>query len=248
MTTAALEARPQQIPLPLEPALALEDLFLGVFRRLGLKRAAPAFRVAYRPFANLRSSVHLRGNCAVVHISDMLENAPPIVTEALGEILLAPLFRRRPSREARECYLAYVMKPAVRHEIEEARRRRGRKRLLPAKGQHYDLEEIFARLNRRFFRGELVPLRLGWSPTRSRTVLGHYDAAHGAIIISRLLDSSKVSSHLVEYLVFHEMLHIRYPVERNGHRRVIHSRQFHEAEKEFPRLEQARREMKSICQ
>lgn len=247
MTTSALEARPQQIPLPLEPALALEDLFLRVFRRLGLKRAAPAFRVAYRPFANLRSSVHLRGNCAVVHISDMLEKAPPIVTEALGEILLAQLFRRRPSREARECYLAYVMKPAVRQEIEEARRRRGRKRLLPAKGRHYDLEEIFSKLNRRFFRGELVPLRLGWSPTRSRTVLGHYDSAHGTIIITRLLDSSNVSNHLVEYLVFHEMLHIRFPVERNGHRRVIHSRQFREAEKKFPRFEQARRELKLIC-
>lgn len=247
MTTPLLEARPQQIPLPLEPSLALEDLFLRVFRRLGLKRPAPAFRVAYRPFANLRSSVYLRDNCAVVHISDMLENAPPIVTEALAEILLAQLFRRRPSREARECYLAHVMKPAVRHDIEEARRRRGRKRLLPAKGQHYDLEEIFARLNRRFFLGELAPPRLGWSPTRSRTVLGHYDAAHGAIIISRLLDSSKVSSHLVEYLVFHEMLHIRYPVERNGHRRVVHSREFREAEMRFPRFEQARRELKLVC-
>lgn len=248
MTTSALEARPQQIPLPLEPALALEDLFLRVFRRLGLKRPAPAFRVAYRPFANLRSSIHLRGNCAVVQISDTLEKAPPIVTEALGEILLAQLFRRRPSREARECYLAYVMKPAVRHAIDEARRRRGRKRLLPAKGRHYDLEEIFAELNRRFFRDEVAPPRLGWSPTRSRTVLGHYDSAHGTIIISRLLDSPRVSRLLVEYLVFHEMLHVRYPVQHNGHRRVVHTRQFCEAEKEFPRLEQARREMKSICQ
>ena len=247
MATPVLEARPHQILLPLEPALAVEDLFLRVFRRLGLKRPAPAFRVAYRPFANLRSSVHLRGNCAVIHISDMLENAPPIVTEALGEILLAQLFRRRPSREARECYLAYVMKPAVRHEIEEARRRRGRKRLLPAKGQHYDLGEIFDELNRRFFRGELAPPRLGWSPTRSRTILGHYDAAHGAIIISRLLDSPKVSRLLAEYLVFHEMLHIRHPVERNGHRRVVHSREFREAEKKFPRFEQARRELKLIC-
>ena len=212
-----------------------------------MKRPAPAFRVEYRPFANLRSSVHLRDGCAVVHISDMLEEAPPIVTEALAEILLTQLFRRRPSREARECYLAYVMKPAVRHHIEEARRRRGRKRLLPAKGAHYDLEEVFAKLNRRFFTGSLAMPCLGWSPTRSRTVLGHYDAAHGTIIVSRLLDSPKVSRHLVEYLVFHEMLHIRYPVERNGHRRVVHSREFLEAEKKFPRFEQARRELKLIC-
>lgn len=247
LTTPTLQIQPQQIPLPLEPTVTLEDLFGRVFRRLSVKRPPPAFRVEYRPFANLRSSVHLRDNCAVVHISDLLEKAPPIVTEALAEILLAQLFRRRPSREARACYLAYVMNPAVRHNIDEARRRRGRKRLLPPHGHHYDLEEVFAKLNRRFFRGELVPPRLGWSPTHSRTVLGHYDSAHRMIIISRALDSPKVSRPLVEYLVFHEMLHIRYPVERNGHRRVVHSRQFRAAERKFPRFEQARRELKLIC-
>lgn len=247
MTTAILGVQPQQIPLPLLPAPAMEEVFLRVFRRLSLKRPAPAFRVEYRPFANLRSSVHLRDNCAVVHISDLLEPAPDIVNEALAEILLAQLFRRRPSREARACYLAYVMNPAVRQRIEEARRRRGRKRLLPAKGAHYDLEEVFEKLNRRFFRGELAAPRLGWSPTRSRSVFGHYDAAHGAIIISRALDSPKVSRHVVEYLVFHEMLHILYPVVRDGHRRVVHSREFREAERKFPRYEQARRELKLIC-
>jgi len=53
------------------------------------------------------------------------------VLEALAEILLARIFRRRPSREARECYLAYTFRPAIRSRIDAARRERGRKRLLP---------------------------------------------------------------------------------------------------------------------
>jgi hypothetical protein len=52
---------------------------------------------------------------------------------------------------------------------------------------------------------------------------------------------------LVEYLMFHEMLHIRYPVEREGHRRVVHPRGFREAEKKFPRYEQARRRLLLAC-
>jgi hypothetical protein len=182
----------------------------------------------------------------VVHISDLLAEAPPLVLEALAEILLAQLFRRRPSREARACYLAYIFNPAVRRRIDEARRRRGRKRILSPRGRHFDLEEIFQKLNRRYFEGELRLLRLGWSAQRSRTLLGHYDSAHRTITISRVLDSPQVPRYLVEYLMFHEMLHIRYPVERDGHRRVVHSRQFREAEKKFPHYERVRHRLHQL--
>ena len=224
-----------------------EALFARVFCRLGLGRAVPGFRVEYRPFAGLRSTIRLRDGQAQVRLPDLLQSAPPLVLEALAEILLAQIYRGRPSREARECYLAYVSSPAMRSRIDEARRERGSKRLLLARGRCYDLEEMFANLNRRFFGGELLPLRLGWSRNRSRTVLGHYDPAHRTITISRWLDSPSVPRYLVEYLVYHEMLHVRFPTVRQGHRRVIHSPGFREAEKKFPKYEQVRRRLKRIC-
>jgi hypothetical protein len=237
----------EQPPLPRGPSLDLPETFRRVFRRLGIPSRAPSFNVEYRPFAGLRSTIRVRENRADVRISDVLEGAPPLVLEALAEILIAQVFRRRPSREAKECYLAYVFRPSTRRKIEESRRRRSAKRLLPPRGRWHDLSEIFRRLNRRFFRGELPQPRLGWSSKRSRTVLGHYDSAHGVIIINPVLDSSVVPRYLVEYLVFHEMLHLRYPVERCGHRRVLHSREFRQAEKRFPQYEQARRKLKQFC-
>jgi SprT-like family protein len=223
-----------------DPVLA----FVKVFRRLGLRRPQPEFQVEYRPYSNLRSTVRLRDNRVWVRISDLLAESPPIVLEALAEILLGKLFHRQASREARECYLAYVFKESTRRRIEETRRRRGHKMQRPARGRCFDLEEIFADLNRRYFEGGLPSTRLGWSRTRARTILGHYDSAHASITISPLLDSPKIPRYLVEYLMFHEMLHIRYPVERRGHRRIVHSRQFREAEKSFPSYEQARRRLK----
>jgi hypothetical protein len=223
-----------------DPALA----FVRVFRRMELERPLPDFRVEYHPYAGLRSTVRLRDNQVRVRLSDLLAESPPIVLEALAEILLAKLFRRPASREAQECYLAYVFKESTRRRIEEARRGRGHKRQRPARGRCFDLEEIFEDLNRRFFEGELATARLGWSPKRSRTILGHYDSAHHSITISRLLDSPKVPRYLVEYLVFHEMLHIRYAVERQGHRRIVHSRKFRQEEKRFPHYERARQRMK----
>jgi SprT-like family len=247
--------RPRQLallPVPaFEPAegspAPLAETFERVFRRLAIRRPAPTFEVEFRAFVGLRSTIHLRDGHACVRISDVLEKAPPLVLEALAEILLAQLFRRRASLEARECYLAYIFQPEVRRRIDGARRQRGFKRLLPPQGLCYDLEKIFSDLNRRFFKDGLRQVRLGWTPRRSRTILGHYDSAHRTISISRWLDSEQAPPFLVEYLVYHEMLHARFPVRRQGHRRVIHSPEFRAAEKQFPKYEQAIRHLKRVC-
>jgi hypothetical protein len=165
----------------------------------------------------------------------------------LAEILLARIFHRRPSREARECYLAHTFRPAMRSRIDASRRARGSKRLLPGRGRHYHLEEIFHDLNRRIFHGQIPPTRLGWSQKNSRRILGHYDSGHNTITVSRSLDSPSVPRYLVEYVVYHEMLHIKFPVERRGQRRVLHSREFRAAEKKFPQYELACRRIKHIC-
>lgn len=247
MSLSIITSQPEQLALAFQPGLGPEITFARVFRRLGLKRAVPRFRVEYHAFAGLRSNIRLRDTEVQIGLSDLLADAPPLVLEALAEILLAKLFRCRASREAQECYLAYVCAPTVQRRVDEARRQRGAKRFLPPQGQAYNLDEIFARLNRRFFHGGLAKPRLGWSLRRSRTLLGHYDSAHGTITISRWLDSRSVPRYLVEYLVFHEMLHMRYRIERDGHRRVLHSKEFRKAEKKFPKYEQARRQLRHIC-
>jgi len=247
LQAASSPALPEQLILPLDPEAALEAVFHRVFRRFNLRQPPPAFRVEYRPFSSLRSTIRLRNHSAEIRVADLLAAAPSLVQEALAEILLAQLYRRRPSQEARACYLAYIYSPAVRHRVDALRRERGRKRLLPPRGRHYDLEEIFARLNAQYFEGKLEKARLGWSPHRSRSVLGHYDSAHGTITVSRWFDSPAVPRYLLEYLVFHEMLHIKFPVERDGHRRVVHSRAFREAERIFPHYEKARRRLMQMA-
>ncbi len=239
-------AATRRLLLPIPAPESLEFLFARVFRRLGIRRSMPDFHIEYRAFSSLRSNIALEGNRARVRISDILAEAPTIVLEALAEILLAQLFSRRPSEEARECYMAYVYDPAVRSRVDQTRRSRGRVRLLPARGRCYDLEEIFARLNHRFFNDELSPCRIGWSPRPSRSVLGRYDPAHHTIAISKNLDSESIPLEIVEYLIFHEMLHIRIPLERHGSRRVIHPRAFREAEKAFPNYRRVRERLKKI--
>ncbi len=242
MTTSDMPV--EQLLLPLAFATEPVEVFRRVLRRLRIAAVPSSLRAEFRPFAGLRSTICLRKEHLEVCISDVLQSAPPLVLEALAEILLCKVYRRHASREARECYLAYVLNPAVRRDIDRARRERGRKRLLPPRGRWHNLEEIFERLNKDFFNRELSVAHLGWSLKSSRSILGHYDAGHATIVINRALDSPKAPAHLVEYLMFHEMLHVRFPVERNGHRRVVHSREFRKAEREFPGYQEARKSLK----
>ena len=107
-------------------------------------------------------------------------------------------------------------------------------------------EEIFQELNQRYFDNLLAQPALGWSRTPSRTMLGHFDPAHNAIIISRIFDRPHTPRFLVEYIVYHEMLHLRHPVEHRHTRRCVHTREFKEAKRAFPRLAEAQLLLKKL--
>lgn len=224
-----------------------DRLFVRTFRRLRLPEPIPEFEAAYYPYAGIRHSIHLKEGRIRVKISDLLKEASPVVLEAVAEILLCRLFRIRISREAQACYREFLSRPHVQQRAQHLRRQRGRKQIAPPQGQAYNLEEIFRRLNKRFFSNRLTDVGIGWSERRSRKVLGHFDPAHRVIVISRLLDSHRTPRLALEFLVYHEMLHLKYPPAERGGRRQVHSKEFRQAERRFPQAAEARRRLKRIC-
>jgi hypothetical protein len=108
------------------------------------------------------------------------------------------------------------------------------------------LEAVFEALNTQYFDGLLARPQFGWSRQASRSMLGHFDPSHNAIIISRIFDRPTVPGIALEYVMFHEMLHLRYPVEHNGVRRRVHTRDFHQAEKQFANLKEAKEILKRL--
>ena len=79
-----------------------------------------------------------------------------------------------------------------------------------------------------------------------RSLLVHYDPAHNAIVISRVFDHPRVPRYAVEYILFHEMLHLKHPVKLRGLRRCVHSSEFRAEEKMFPELEKARKFLRVV--
>ena len=223
-----------------------EQIFARVFREMKPRTALPEILVQFRRYANANAQIRLEDGKLLVRISDTLTDAPEGVLEALAEILLSKLFRRPVPPYSNERYRRYLNRHDVRMNIAEVRSTRGRKLMQAAQGAHYDLETLFEEINFRYFHGLMARPHIGWSRQASRTMLGHYDPSHNTIVLSRILDRPHTPRIAVEYVLFHEMLHLRYPVEHNGARRRVHTRSFKEAEKQFENLPAAKAALKLL--
>ena len=115
----------------------------------------------------------------------------------------------------------------------------------PGKGKVYDLHKIYRRLNRLHFRNR-VHARIEWAPVlkreRRRTIrLGLYCEGERRITISRALDRKSVPLYVVEWIVFHEMLHQIVGFTKINGAYVAHTPEFKAREAEFPEFERASR-------
>jgi len=213
-----------------------EEIWDRVFRQIRPRTPAPPIRLEFCEFANANSFIRLRDGELEVRITDLLKDAPAPVLEALAWILISKLWRKPVPRACSNRYRLYLNRRDIRADLQRLRRERGRKEIRPPEGACWNLLEIFEDLNARFFGGMMARPDLGWTIRSSRSNLGHYDPCHHAIVISRYLDRPEIPKLAVEYVMYHEMLHLRFPVEHRGARRCVHTREFKEAEKLFPDL------------
>jgi hypothetical protein len=126
------------------------------------------------------------------------------------------------------------------------RRDRGRKDMDGPSGARHDLVPIFERLNKDYFGAALDPPKLGWSRRTTTALFGHYDKDHQSITISRTLDSDDVPAFVLDYVLFHEMLHLVYDVKYKNRRRCVHGPEFKRHEGIFPRFKEAQGWLKKI--
>lgn len=114
-------------------------------------------------------------------------------------------------------------------------------------GLHFDLREIFDKLNAQYFRNRLKGYRIEWGRKRRERpsieiVFGTIQEQDRLIRIHPLLDRAFVPRWFVEYVMYHEMLHAvvrdRYTP---GGKRIIHHDEFYEKERKFRWFKRAKR-------
>lgn len=217
----------------------LTSFYEEAFRYYDPKRKTPPVHVSFYPYIGINHTIRIRDGQVYVRVGEICREMPLASHRGLAYILVGKLLRKKIPSGARDIYNSYIKTDEVRLRAQDAKRKRGRKVVTSSKGAVYDLDEIFSRLNERFFRDAIPRPVLTWSARKTYRILGHHDSTHDHITISRSLDAADVPAYVVDYVVFHEMLHIAHPTRHVNGRRYNHTAAFRRDERKFPHYEAA---------
>jgi hypothetical protein len=212
-----------------------------IFTRIGCAGPPPHFRVEFYPYSSLTLTIRRREEQMIVRFSDLLQRAPLTVLEGAAALLLAKIYRRRTPRALIAAYNEYAKSHRTRKRIHQMRSGRVRPASLDAAGLQFDLNAMFDDLNVKFFHSALDKPHLGWSTRRWRRQFGSFDPGPNQILLNRRMDRAEIPQCVVEYVLYHEMLHVKHPTRKSGCSLISHSPEFREEEKLFPEFERARK-------
>ncbi len=105
------------------------------------------------------------------------------------------------------------------------------------------LKASFERVNERMLDGMLGECNLKWSGSSAR-VLGTYEYASDTIRISKAVAHDL---ELLDYVMYHEMLHKKHKFYTAGRRTFHHTRAFLRDEKKFPGRDALERRLSYLC-
>ncbi len=198
-------------------------------------------KASFYAYTGLKSTMKIDRGVTRIKVSDVLEEAPENVLEALVHVLIARAMGRRPRPVFLQIYDDYTSRPEVEEKHAQIRSARSRKVLLGTKGKCYDLDEIFDTINQEYFQSQLEKPKLSWSPRRSKRLLGYHDGHLNLVVISRWLDRKTVPRMVVEFIMYHELLHIVVPSRVKNGRRIVHTNEFKQRERQFRYYEEVNR-------
>ncbi|MBW4631142.1 MAG: M48 family peptidase [Iphinoe sp. HA4291-MV1] len=108
-----------------------------------------------------------------------------------------------------------------------------------AKGKCYDLNQLFDKVNHEYFASSLVKPRLIWSRIHTYSKLGHYESARDKVMIALTLDNASIPQFVVEFVLYHELLHKYHGAIWVNGRRMVHTPEFRRDERKFKLYKEA---------
>ncbi|MCS6873566.1 MAG: SprT-like domain-containing protein [Pyrinomonadaceae bacterium] len=188
--------------------------------------------ITFYPYKGLRHKIKVKDGYVTVRLASFIENAPLKIHKTLARMLVAKLLKKKVSQKDIATYEEFLEQNRIKLEnVVEPN----------PKGQIYNLEEIFENLNKKYFDNKIPKPVIKWSSRKTYRKLGCCSLTGKVITISKILDNEKVPLYVLEYVMYHEILHIKHPASYQNGKRLVHTKEFKKDEKKFKQFEKARR-------
>ncbi len=226
----------------------MEPMLREAARELGA-RLPRRLMVSFRPLAEAYFRTTARGGELRVVVNDAFAGAPQEALEGMARVIVARASGAARPRHVGRAFWEYVGTEELRQRMESNYLTRQRSFVAEPRGEHWDLVGVFDEVNAGYFDGRLERPMLGWTRRPITYRWGWYSSMvrpHGLIVINRLLDDPLVPSFVLEGTMHHEMLHMLTDTSVVNGRRVVHTREFREAERTFEGYDRLRPQYRKV--
>jgi len=170
-------------------------------------------------FADYNANVRMYGSTLEYRLSRKWGNISEEIVIGLIQELLLKILGRKGKSTYIDLYNSFVKNLHI---------------AVPKTRSHPVLEESFNRVNDKYFFGVMEMPNLIWGK-RSTSQMGLYDFKRDTITVSRLL--TEADPDLIDYIMYHELLHKKTKFKSTNGRTFYHSKEFKAAERAFEGFE-----------
>ncbi len=209
-----------------EKAESTHDLIAVAFRAIFPRKDIPLTSLVYnRRFTRFNANIRVGGRGIEIGMHEEWRDIDDSIKLGLIEHLLRKVYRRVEMTPSVLLYKNFVKTISSFAVVEE---------------QDVVLKASFDRNNILFFEGGLECPNLKWGQESTRR-LAHYNFQSHTIVMSTAFCSAP--AEMLDFIMYHEMLHIVHKFHVRGVRDVSHSAAFRADERKFPRFEMLEKEI-----
>jgi predicted metal-dependent hydrolase len=166
-------------------------------------------------FKSFNANIRLRLNNLTLNLSKDWKDIDKEIKIGLIQELLIKLFKTKKHTKNMDMYNSFI---------------KGLHKYVPKTHSDPLLDSSFYRVNEKYFSGLLERPNLKFGK-KTFTKLGSYEYASDTVTISKALEHDL---ELVDYVMYHELLHKKHQFKSKNGRSYHHTKDFRKKEKEFP--------------
>ncbi len=217
--------------------MSLTDAFRTVNNRLSKERV----RASFHPYKELKHTWRASDGVLSFKVSDYVKGVPDEIMTSLAWYLLCRARKKACPEGMSQEYRNHVRT----QQFWQARRQlylsRAKNLSFRPRGSARDLEDVFSYVNSYYFGSVLEKPELAWISESPRSRVGFYHAPLRILAVNRALDSDRVPRFVLEFVVYHELLHDAVGHIDGASRRTYHTREFRLREREFSNHDEAQK-------